>query len=97
MARGKAARTCWASITGASPTTAKDLAYLRVLHLAAATSQADVEAALTTLLNARQTPDIETIKELLGTPRSIGTVPPMAALQVDLGAYDELLTVGAIS
>jgi transposase len=90
-------RRAYDAITSDSPTRAKDLAYLRILHLAAATSEADVEAALAMLLDARRTPDAETVKELLGTPRSIGNVPPMAALQIDLGTYDELLTAGAMS
>jgi hypothetical protein len=84
-------------ITGADPSTAKDLAYLRILHLAAATGEAAVEAVLSTLLDARKVPDIETIRESLGTHQDHGHVPLMAALEVDLGAYDELLTAGAIS
>jgi hypothetical protein len=90
-------RKAYDAITGDSPTTAKDLAYLRVLHLAAATSEADVEAALSMLLDERQTPDVETIKALLGTRQSTESVPQMAALEVDLGTYDQLLTAGAIS
>jgi transposase len=90
-------RRAYDAITGANPTTSKDLAYLRILHLAAATSEADVEAALTMLLTARQTPDAETVKELLGARKSTGNVPPMAALEIDLGAYDELLTAGVMA
>lgn len=90
-------RKAYDAITGNSPTTAKDLAYLRVLHLAAATSEADVEAALSMLLDERQTPDVDTIKALLGTRQSSESVPQMAALEVDLGTYDQLLTAGAIS
>lgn len=90
-------RRAYDAIVGDSATTAKDLAYLRILHFAAATSEVDVEAALTMLLDARRTPDTESVKELLGTPRSIGNVPPMAALQIDLCAYDQLLTAGAMS
>jgi transposase len=90
-------RKAYDAITDDSPTTAKDLAYLRVLHLAAATSEADVEAALSMLLDERQTPDVEAIKALLGTRQSADSVPLMAALEVDLGTYDLLLTAGAIS
>jgi hypothetical protein len=90
-------RRAYDAIVGDSPTTAKDLTYLRILHLAAATSESDVEAALAMLLDARRVPDAEIVKELLGTPRSIGNAPPMAALQIDLGTYDELLTAGAMS
>jgi hypothetical protein len=90
-------RRAYDTITGANPTTATDLAYLRILHLAAATSEADVESAITLLLTARQTPEAETIKELLGTSKHAGGVPPMAALEIDLGTYDELLTAGAMA
>jgi transposase len=90
-------RRAYDAITGTSPTTAKDLAYLRILHLAAATTETDVEAALVMLLDAQKLPDVESLKAHLGTPRASGHVPLMAALEVDLGAYDELLTVGAIS
>jgi len=90
-------RRAYDSITGANPTTTKDVAYLRILHLAAATTEADVEAALTMLLDARQTPDAETVKQLLGAGRVASSVPPMAALEVDLGTYDELLTAGAMA
>jgi hypothetical protein len=90
-------RRAYDMITGADPSTAKDLAYLRILHLAAATGEAAVEAVLSTLLDARKVPDIETIRESLGTHKDHGHVPLMAALEVDLGAYDELLTAGAIS
>jgi transposase InsO family protein len=90
-------RRAYDMITSDIPTTVKDLAYLRILHLAAATTEADVEAALTILLDAGRTPDVETIKELIGTPRLVGTAPPMAALEIDLSTYDQLLTAGALS
>jgi hypothetical protein len=40
-------RRAYDAIVGDAPTVAKDLGYLRILHLAAATSEVDVEAALT--------------------------------------------------
>jgi transposase len=90
-------RKAYDAITDGSPTTTKDLAYLRVLHLAAATSEADVDAALSMLLDAKRTPDVEAIKQLLGTHKSPEDAPLMAALEVNLGTYDELLTAGTIS
>lgn len=39
-------RKTYDAIAGDSPSTAKDLAYLRILHLAAATTQTEVEAGL---------------------------------------------------
>lgn len=90
-------RKAYDAITGDRPTTAKDLAYLRVLHFAAATSETDVDAALSMLLDARQTPGVETIKDLMGTRKRPEFALPMAALEIDLAPYDELLTAGAIS
>jgi hypothetical protein len=90
-------RRTYDALVGDVPTTAKDLEYLRILHLAAATSEADVEAALSLLLDARKTPTAETVKQMLGMHKNVESVPPMAALEVDLRTYDDLLTAGAIS
>jgi hypothetical protein len=90
-------RRAYDAITRDDPTTTKDLAYLKLLHLAAATSEADVEAALCMLLDAHQVPDVDLVKELVGTPRASVLVPLMAAPEVDLAAYDELLTAGGMS
>jgi Mu transposase, C-terminal domain len=66
-----------------------DLEYLRVLHLAAATMQHEVEAALELLLGESRLPRFEAVRALCGqrTPE----VPEMAPLVVDLTGYDELL------
>lgn len=69
-----------------------DLEYLRVLHLAAATRQSEVEAALELLLDEGRLPRFEAVHELACRPRP-GEVPEMALLSVDLGAYDDLLSV----
>lgn len=90
-------RRAYDAITGADPTTAKDLTYLRILHLAAATSELDVETALSMLLDARKVPDVDLVKELACTPTPSALVPEMAAPEVDLAAYDELLTAGGMS
>lgn len=90
-------RRAYDAITGADPTTAKDLAYLRILHLAAATIEADVELALSMLLDARKVPDVELVKELVGAPRTSVLVPEMGVPDVDLAAYDALLTAGGMS
>lgn len=87
-------RRAYDAITQDEPSVAKDLAYLRILHLAAATSESDVERALTTMLDAREVPDAEAIKALTGAARTPPTTPAMAALEVDLGAYDALLEAG---
>jgi hypothetical protein len=90
-------RRAYDAITGAEPTLAKDLVYLRILHLAAATVETEVELALSMLLDAHQVPDVDLVKELVGAPRVPVLVPEMGVLSVDLTAYDELLTAGGMS
>jgi hypothetical protein len=90
-------RRAYDAITGEEPSTVKDLVYLKLLHLAAATSESDVEAALAMLLEARQVPDLDLVRELAGTPKASVRVPEMIVPEVDLGTYDELLTAGGMS
>jgi len=71
--------------------TAGDLEYLRILHLAASTMQTDVEAALAGLLDQAEPIAADRVKELVGhaaTPE----IPDLVAPDVDLLAYDQLLT-----
>lgn len=67
-----------------------DLEYLRVLHLAAATMQHEVEAALDLLLDEGRLPRFEAVHALTARQRPC-EVPEMAPLEVDLSGYDELL------
>jgi hypothetical protein len=90
-------RRAYDAITGAEPTTAKDLEYLRLLHLAAATVEADVELALSMLLDAHQVPDVDLVKELVGAPNVAVLVPTMGVPDVDLKAFDALLSAGGLS
>lgn len=66
-----------------------DVDYLRILHLAASTMEAEVEAALELLLEHKQVPRIERVKALVspGAP----SLPEMPAYEIDLGDYDALL------
>lgn len=66
-----------------------DLEYLRVLHLAAATMESDVAAALELLLAEGTLPCFSDVRSLV--VRAEPEVPAMAPLTVDLGAYDALL------
>jgi hypothetical protein len=90
-------RRAYDAIAGINPTMAKDLTYLRILHLAAATIEAEVELALSMLLDAHQAPDVELVKELVGAPTAPALVPEMGVFSVDLTDYDELLTAGGMS
>jgi len=67
-----------------------DLEYLRVLHLAAATMQQEVEAALELLLDEGGLPRFDAV-HALSTRQRPSEVPEMAPLEVDLSGYDELL------
>lgn len=67
-----------------------DLEYLRILHLAASTLEADVEAALTLLIADGRPITADTVKALVSSATSID-VPDLAPHPVDLGAYDALL------
>jgi ribosomal protein S21 len=67
-----------------------DREYVRVLHLAATTSESEVDTALALLLEAQTPPTVEAVRELLGLARP--TAPPsMAVPPLDLTAYDRLL------
>jgi hypothetical protein len=69
-----------------------DVDYLRILHLAASTMEADVEVALDLLLEQGDVPRIERVKALVSP--STPEVPAMPAYEVDLSDYDALLGCG---
>lgn len=69
--------------------TAGDLAYLRILHLAATTVEHEVELALRTLLEQDKPIEVERVKELVHVPTP--TVPELTKPSVDLAGYDALL------
>jgi hypothetical protein len=66
-----------------------DLEYLRILHHAASTLEADVEAALTLLLAEGNAITADAVKVLVTTTKV--EVPDLPPPPVDLGAYDALL------
>jgi len=66
-----------------------DVEYVRTLHLAASTLEADVERALATLLERAEPFDYAAVKALASSEQP--TVPAVAIPAVDLGAYDRLL------
>jgi hypothetical protein len=67
-----------------------DREYVRVLHLAASTSEAEVEAAVALLLEQRTPPTLDAVRELVRVPGP-GAVPSLAAPALDLAIYDRLL------
>ena len=69
-----------------------DIEYVRILHLAASTIEASVEAALSELLGSGARFDYDAVKALASPERA--TVPEVTIPAVDLAAYDRLLAGG---
>jgi hypothetical protein len=67
-----------------------DKEYVRVLHLAAATSEVDVVAALGLLAEHGMTPTFDAVRELVRSAEP-PAVPQLSAPQFDFGVYDALL------
>ncbi len=82
-------RRAYDALATARPTRA-DREYVRVLHLAASTSEAEVEAALLLLLEQGTPPTLDAVRELVRLPGP-GAVPPLAPVAFDLAIYDRLL------
>ena len=68
-----------------------DLEYLRILHHAASTMEADVEAALLLLLEELRPITAEAVKALVAMTAANIAVPELVPPSVDLGAYDALI------
>ena len=64
--------------------------YVRILHLAATTCEADVETAMVLLLEANAIPTFDAVRDLVHPPRSsaaLAITPP----DLDLSSYDQLI------
>jgi hypothetical protein len=66
-----------------------DIEYLRILHLAASTMEAEVEVALKGLLDEGLVPSVERVKVLVVPTRP--ELPEMSVPEVDLMGYDALI------
>lgn len=84
-----------AALTKAQGERKGEVAYLRLLHLAAKTMECDVEAALGLLLEAGEVPDPEWVKELMGVEKPT-QAPEIEPLVVDLTEFDTLLCMEAV-
>ena len=82
-------RQAYEALVIALPERQADLEYLRVLHLAAATLQHEVESALEWLLDARQAPTYTVVRAL--TAERKPEIPALTPLEPDFGVYDGLL------
>ncbi len=67
-----------------------DRDYVRLLHLAASTSEAEVAVALELLLDQRQLPSFDAVRDLVREPIA-ARLPVLGPVVVDLGVYDRLL------
>lgn len=67
-----------------------DREYVRVLHLAATTSETEVETALALLLDTRTLPTFDAVREVVREPQPL-RVPQLSTPELDLGIYDHLL------
>jgi hypothetical protein len=68
-----------------------DLEYLRILHHAATSMEADVEAALSLLLTEEKPVTASAVKALVAASTVSIDVPKLAPLPIDLTAYDALI------
>lgn len=82
-------RRAYDALVQATPHRA-DRDYVRLLHLAASTSEAAVEAALAEFLVRRQPPAFDLVRDHLQLP-SPSPLPALAEAVLDFGVYDELL------
>lgn len=64
--------------------------YVRILHLAATTSEVDVETALVLLLETNTLPTFDAVRDLVHPPRS-SAVLTLSAPNLDLSPYDQLI------
>jgi transposase len=67
-----------------------DREYLRLLSLAASTTESEVATALSLLLEAQLAPTFEAVRELVQGPRTV-SVPAVETPPLDLTGYDQLL------
>lgn len=85
-------RLAYDRLQEARPTQA-DREYLRLLHLAASTSEANVELAISLRLDEGVLPTFEAVRELAGAPKAL-EAPNIEAPAIDLRGYDQLIGGG---
>ncbi len=67
-----------------------DREYVRILHLAATTSEAEVEMALQIVLEAGKAPAFLTVKDLVKVPTR-RAIPALPTPELNLATYDQLI------
>jgi hypothetical protein len=84
-------RRAYDALCEASSEWPADVSYLQILRLAASTLESEVEAALELLLDEGQAPRFEKVEALVRLEAV--EVPLLAVPEVDLHAYDQLLSM----
>jgi hypothetical protein len=74
----------------ASGATRADRDYVRILHLAATTSESEVETALQIVLEAGKAPAFLTVRDLVQVPTR-QAIPTLTTPELNLAAYDQLI------
>jgi hypothetical protein len=74
--------------------TRADREYVRILHLAASTVEAEVEAALALLVEQQRVPTFDGVRDLI-RPAAPSAMPHLATPDLALDGYDRLLAGGA--
>jgi hypothetical protein len=79
-------------MTGCSPIggSRANQEYVRILHLAATTSESEVETALGLLLEARTLPTLLAVRDLVHLP-TMPSLPQLHTPPLDLSPYDQLI------
>lgn len=90
---GLSFRQAYDALASALPLRRAEMEYLQILHLAAATAESEVMAAMEICLEAGEVPRADLVKGLVVTQRP--EVPDLPAPAVELGAYDALLEMEA--
>jgi len=84
-------RRAWEVLQGGHPPRRADLAYLRILKLAAGGLETDVAAALEVLLSSGKGWDDQAVETLVAQPRP-SAIPDLQAIPIDLAVYDQFLS-----
>jgi hypothetical protein len=72
-----------------------DVEYLRILHLAASTMEAEVDAAIIRLVAEGAAITIDAVKALTAPATTAIDVPVLAPAAIDLASYDALIEAAA--
>jgi len=86
-------RRAYDALKTAAPTSA-DRHYVRILHLAASTSEVEVETAISLLLDQKAPPTFDSVRDLVRQP-SVTAIPQVSEPEIDLSVYDRLIAAGA--